>query len=252
MSSTTPLTDAINALITYANETTGKNDETLSDAVESLVNGYKGGISIDGIITGLEPSGDITITVSSFYPRFRERVFMRCANITSVFAPNLTNIRSQTFAECSGITSISFPELISAQGSQHFSRCSNLTNVYLPKMETFGDNFFQVCTNLEILDLPSATSINYVRFLYGCSKLKTLILRYPNNVVPISNDALTSTPFASDGTGGTIYVPQALIPSYQSATNWSTILESENNQILPIEGSIYETQYANGTPIPTT
>lgn len=43
MSSTAPLTDAINALTTYANEITGQNDINLSDAVESLVDGYGGG-----------------------------------------------------------------------------------------------------------------------------------------------------------------------------------------------------------------
>lgn len=41
----TPLTDSINALTQYANETTGKSDTTLSDAVGSLVEGYGGGIS---------------------------------------------------------------------------------------------------------------------------------------------------------------------------------------------------------------
>ena len=35
-----PLTDAINALTRYANETTGASDTTLSDAVETLVEGY--------------------------------------------------------------------------------------------------------------------------------------------------------------------------------------------------------------------
>ena len=43
MPNTTPLTDAINALTTYANETTGASDTTLSDAVETLVDGYGGG-----------------------------------------------------------------------------------------------------------------------------------------------------------------------------------------------------------------
>lgn len=40
----TPLTDSINALTQYANETTGKQDATLSDAVGSLVEGYGGGL----------------------------------------------------------------------------------------------------------------------------------------------------------------------------------------------------------------
>lgn len=46
----TPLTDAINALTTYANSVTGASSTTLSDAVDDLVAGYGGGgggISID-------------------------------------------------------------------------------------------------------------------------------------------------------------------------------------------------------------
>lgn len=40
---TTPLTDSINALTTYANEVTGASDTTLSDAVHTLASGYGGG-----------------------------------------------------------------------------------------------------------------------------------------------------------------------------------------------------------------
>lgn len=43
MPTTTPLTDAIQALTTYANETTGASDTTLSEAVGTLVAGYGGG-----------------------------------------------------------------------------------------------------------------------------------------------------------------------------------------------------------------
>ena len=39
----TPLTDSINALTTYANEVTGKEDTNLSDAVHTLASGYGGG-----------------------------------------------------------------------------------------------------------------------------------------------------------------------------------------------------------------
>ena len=42
------------------------------------------------------------------------------------------------------------------------------------------------------------------------------------------------------GSAGTLYVPNDLIASYQSASNWSTILGYTNNQIKKIEGSIYE------------
>ena len=57
----TPLTDAINALTTYANEVTGKSDTTLSDAVESLVDGYGG-----GDIGGLSEMVDVSDSDFSF------------------------------------------------------------------------------------------------------------------------------------------------------------------------------------------
>ena len=49
MPTTTPLTDAIQTLTTYANETTGASDTTLSEAVATLVAGYgQGGGSGNG------------------------------------------------------------------------------------------------------------------------------------------------------------------------------------------------------------
>lgn len=43
----TPLTDSINALTTYANEVTGASDTTLSDAVHTLASGYGGGSGLE-------------------------------------------------------------------------------------------------------------------------------------------------------------------------------------------------------------
>lgn len=72
--STTPLTDAINALTQYANETTGASDTTLSDAVGTLVAGYGGGGGDfeTGVYVGdgTVHSSYITITVSKQYSHF--------------------------------------------------------------------------------------------------------------------------------------------------------------------------------------
>ena len=115
-------------------------------------------------------------------------------------------------------------------------------------------NVFRGNSGLTLLDLTytSGNGIGANTF-YSDSTFKTLILR-SSTVVPLSNTNAFSnaTAFRSGGKGGTLYVPSALISSYESATNWSTILGYTNNQILPIEGSIYETQYADGTPIPTS
>lgn len=47
----TPLTDAINALTTYANTVTGASDTTLSDAVGTLAAGYGGGANPTGFVS---------------------------------------------------------------------------------------------------------------------------------------------------------------------------------------------------------
>lgn len=47
----TPLTDSINALTAYANETTGASDTTLSDAVGRLCEGYGGSDGRDVVVT---------------------------------------------------------------------------------------------------------------------------------------------------------------------------------------------------------
>ena len=62
MPSNTPLTDAIEALTRYANETTGASDTTLSDAVGTLVAGYGGGGG-GSDPWHLETNKDIVITI---------------------------------------------------------------------------------------------------------------------------------------------------------------------------------------------
>ena len=57
----TPLTDGINALTAYANETTGASDTTLSDAVGTLAAGYGGVKVYSGTYTPSSDSSSATI-----------------------------------------------------------------------------------------------------------------------------------------------------------------------------------------------
>lgn len=73
----TPLTDSINALTTYANEVTGTSDTNLSDAVHTLASGYGGGsatlitktITANGTYSAEDDSADgyssVTVNVPS-------------------------------------------------------------------------------------------------------------------------------------------------------------------------------------------
>lgn len=77
-----PLTDAITALTRYANETTGQSDQTLSDAVRTLCDGYGGGgapilpneyarlLCLTSSLTQYIDTGLITKANSTFYLQF--------------------------------------------------------------------------------------------------------------------------------------------------------------------------------------
>ena len=274
----TPLTDAINALTRYANETTGQSDTNLSDAVATLVEGYGqggGSYSYEDAISGKQIA-----TYTSQATSIRADNFGATASgIDKLVLPNVTNIADYGFRKCDA-NEIHFPNMDTARNWNGIFYQCNASHIYLPKLETFGlypryafaecanlvsiafpsltnlgtnpDNMFRMCSSLEAIDYGEncvariAGSSTY----YNCTVLTKIIIRRTTGVNSLGNlNSFQNTPFADGKSGGTLYVPQDLIASYQSATNWSTILGYANNQILPIEGSIYETQYADGTPI---
>ena len=113
---------------------------------------------------------------------------------------------------------------------------------------------------LTTVDLTSKGNAGLTASMFtGCENLVTLILRQ-SVIYPLGNiNAFTQTPFASGGTGGTIYIPKALYDhlgdgaslDYKAATNWSTIDGYGTITWAQIEGSQYENYYADGTPIPS-
>lgn len=133
---------------------------------------------------------------------------------------------------------------------------TQVKTIVLPAVEygTSMSYFFSGATSLTKIDLGASYSTESVGVrngtFSGASALNTLILRKSGTIVPLQNiNAFANTPFASGKAGGTLYVPSSLISSYQSATNWSTILGYATNSIAAIEGSQYENYYADGTPI---
>lgn len=244
------------------------------------VQGGGGEWTTNGIAWGTEPSGDIIIDFEPISEKFliAPYAFYQRRGITSVTGYqrqwNYSNpIQSYAFAECTALRSISFPNLDKFQNNSHgsqFRKCSSLVSIDLPQLQMIMQDMFRECSALPIVVLPSTDTINSSGFqgctslasfdfkggtinanaFYGDTALNTIIIRKSDGVSTLANiNAFTNTPFASGGTGGTLYVPSALISSYQSATNWSTILGYANNSIQAIEGSQYENAYADGAPI---
>lgn len=171
-------------------------------------------------------------------------------NVTEVILPNMTSVPGNFLYNNNHVTRIYMPKLIEApMASFGYLANANLNALAFQSLKTIGDQSFRngKFSKFDMLGASDGT-IGGSSFIQN-SNLNVLVIR-ADSVTPLSNiNAFNSTPFASGGAGGTIYVPSAQISSYQAASNWSTILGYANNSIQAIEGSIYENEYADGTPI---
>ena len=214
------------------------------------------GWTTDGIANMSQPNGSITI--SSSVTSIGERAFARRTGITSVTIEGDPYFGNYAFSGCTGITTFNAPNLQYFKASYYnvasytFSGCSGLTTLVFPSLKSGSDTsqyIFQNCTGLVTVDFKSLGKTGSNAFT-GCSALRTLIIRRTDNIA-------TNLGTSVNGFGGiysnpndsTIYVPQSLLSAYQSASNWVTLYNLNNNIFKKIEGSIYETQYADGTPI---
>lgn len=211
------------------------------------------------------PSGDIAITEKT---SLSANAFRYRAKITKVYSESLTSLNwaQYAFDACTNLEEIDFPNVTTGTGGGYqladtggstkcktikvpkledaatffFYNRQGLTTVDVSSLKAVPQSCFQQCYALQTLDLPSAKSIAN-NSLYNCRKLTTLILRSTSMVTLANATTLNNTPFIGYGSlTGTLYVPQALVSTYESGTNWSTIYAKGYMTILPIEGSAYE------------
>ena len=184
--------------------------------------------------------------------------FRSCSLLSDVSLPNLTTLHDdRIFQDCTSLAKVYFPKLSSSIVNYSFTGCTSLLSVVLPLARAINTQAFNGCTALTSFDNGDSSNNIAASTFNNCSHLSIVCIR-GSAVKTLSNiNAFSGTPFASGGTGGTLYVPQAQIASYQSASNWSTILGYANNQIksiesthtdptAPIDLTLY---YADGTPI---
>lgn len=147
-----------------------------------------------------------------------------CRNLRVVDLPKATSIDDAAFKNAlksvDGV-SVNVP-LATTLGTEAFSNCWKLQSIELPRVTTISDKCFSGCGALTTVDLGqdySNCSMGSQTF-FNCSSLTALILRRTGSAWILSgNRAFSGTPIAS-GTGY-IYVPAALVSTYQAATNWS-------------------------------
>lgn len=137
-------------------------------------------------------------------------------------------------------------------GKNALRNCSNITLVCAPNCKKIESEATKEMNALETIDLGNCASIDDMAF-QNDSNLKNIIIRRTAGVCALlSGRVFLYTRFVSGGAGGSIFVPSNLISAYKTASNWATLEGYGVVNWVAIEGSIYETQYADGTSIPTT
>lgn len=239
----------LSSLLTAANNKTGESDTTLTDAVQTLIDGYGqggGGTETeDNLVTG-----NFTTYTNDRVTSIRSQFFSRMSNLQSVSFANVTSMPGERHFDRSGISSVTMSSL-PVTGSYMFNECQSLINIprtSFPLATTINNNTFVNCQHLETADFPSANQINANAFS-RCYLLAVLVLR-ANSVCSLANvNAFENTPIRGrNGMSGTIYIPKALYDhlgdgtslDYEAATNWSTICGEGHCTFAAIEGSQYE------------
>ena len=149
--------------------------------------------------------------------------------------------------------------LVTKLGTESFKGTAIQYAVFPSITGAVGNGSFENCPNLVAADFGPLSEFSGAQPLRA-PLLSIIVIRNSSRVPNLANAAaFNNSPFASGGAGGTIYIPKALYDhlgdgtslDYKAATNWSTINSYGTITWAQIEGSQYETHYADGTVIPT-
>lgn len=139
--------ERIQAQIDKANTATGKDDSTLVQAVQSLVDGYGAGGGDSGaedMLKGLIERSATEITIPDGTTKIADHGFANYSGLTSITIPNsVKSIGNNAFFNCAKLASITIPGSVKTIGTSAFQRCSQLASVtILNGVTSIGNNAF--------------------------------------------------------------------------------------------------------------
>ena len=141
-------------------------------------------------------------------------IFMTCTNLAHIDFPVLKNISVNAFNGTTKLSSVFFPKVTSISNSAFLG--GGVEHADFPSCANIGIACFQGCLKLKEIKIPVCTNVSNNTF-YNCSALEKIFLDGVTAVPTLGTSALTGTPETLK-----IIVPDALVDSFKTATNWST------------------------------
>lgn len=222
-------------------------------------------------VTSLNASAfnNCTALVTAYLPKaksFAANAFDGCTNLTTLTLPSKTNFSFQNycFRNCTKLSSFDFSECTSVGGNTSVFQNTSLTGIYAPKATRFcafanngfsdcaqlvyarapksagvmREKAFMNCTALKLVDLGVMTNFSVGNNFNGCTALEVMILRKADAITTLGNvNNFTNVGLTQPLK---IYCPSALISTYETASNWATLVANNQVEFLALEGSPYE------------
>ena len=187
--------------------------------------------------------------------------FRGCTSLVNISLPALTKLtlgagysNMKAFFGCTSLRRLYMPLLIDIYGNSTVGDCPSLEIYRMPSYAGSNSNGFvsesnstSFMTNMKLIDLGETQQITQLSLRCGVRYTKILILRRTSAVTSLAN--------ASEVTAETtpspikVYVPSALIETYKTASNWSTLFTNNYVQFYALEGSAYESPTFDDTSI---
>ena len=178
-----------------------------------------------------------TLTIPNGATMIRNYAFYNLSTLLNVEIPNtVTSIGTHAF-QSTGLTTLDIPNSVITLGEQFAAFCGELLSInFGNSVQTIGVQALYNDFKLTQLVFPDSLKEIKARATHGCSRV--VYLEYGTGIETIANDAgaknigciivckaLTpptlGTGFCPNNFAGKIYVPDASVNDYKTASNWS-------------------------------
>lgn len=216
----------------------GKVAKALSEKLQTEVDKNSlideiGKIDVGAIIQGIVKSMGLSlVAVTSDESTIAQSKYQNRVITYSIDFTNATSIGNYAMSGCMSLITVNIPNAVSI-GRGAMQNCPSLTSVNMPNISTIDAGTVLNCISLKSLNMPNVTSIGESA-MANCILLKSVRLGASQVATLANTNALLITPIAN-GTGY-IYVPDDLVDSYKTATNWSVYAD----QIRPMSECVEE------------